>query len=296
MSTTKRLALTMPVFAMVVVLVAGCRPASTSSSIGSSNTTTQTGALPTTPTSGTPTPAPDTKTSPLDGSPDVKLTAEEFYKEANKDNNFVINKHAGKLMELAGVVDDARLDFGGDPILFLIGERKVIKIGEKEITTNTPVNCPVADRNHWSKAFPGQTVTLRARAPKSINDPVLFKWHIKSVTGAEPPRMTAEEFVKEVVADPEAAETKYKDKHVILTGEVAEAKVRDKRLEGFTLSMKEKTPALVCYVTESVGGEKAATFVKGVAKPGQKVTVLVKFDAYFNKEISVTGHVIDPPY
>jgi len=294
MSTTKCLPLIAPVFAMVVVLAAGCRPGSTSSSIGSAGPSTPTGAPPTR-TGETPTPAPDAKTSPLDGSPDVKLTAEEYYKEANKDNNFVINKHAGKLLELAGVVDDARLDFGGDPILFLIGESKVIKIGKREITTTTPINCPVADRNHWSKAFPGQTVTLRGRAPKSINDPVLFKWHIKSVTGAEPPRMTAEEFVKQFVADPEAAETKYKDMPIILTGEVAEAKVRDKRLEGFTLSLKEKTPALVCYVTESTGGEKAATFVKGVAKPGQKVTVLVKFDAYYNKEISVTGHVIDPP-
>src|SRR5262245_12840561 len=127
--------------------------------------------------------------------PDVKLSAEELYKESQKDSNFLIAKHASKLVQVTGVVRAAKLDFGGDPILLLAG-------GDG----TSLVNCPVGDRNHWSKVYPGQTVTLWGTIPKSIYDPKLFAWHIKSVTGPEPPKLTAEEFVKAFVADPEAAE------------------------------------------------------------------------------------------
>ena len=45
-----------------------------------------------------------------------------------------------------------------------------------------------------------------------------------------------------------------------------------------------------------LGGEKVTNFVKGVAKPGQKVTVAVEFDGYDGSEISLRGPIIDPPY
>ncbi len=182
------------------------------------------------------------------------------------------------------MVDEAKLDFGGDPILMLLGGG-----------TTSLVNCPVGDRNHWSKVFPGQTVTLWGTAPASIYDPKLFVWNIKSVTGPEPAKMTAEEFVKAYMADREATETKYKDKCIILTGEVAEPEMREKDVVGFSLSLKEKKPLLACHVAGS-RGEKESALVKRVAKAGQKVTVVVKFDWYDAGKIFMVGHVIDPPY
>ncbi len=274
MSVTKCLRLAVKAFATVAFAIVGCGPGSTRPTPTAS------------PSSGpdATTPVPATNTAPVKTTPDVKLTAEEFYKESKKDGNYLISKHAGKLVELTGVVSKGLLDFGGDPLLLLIGGGEFDK-----------VNCPVADRNHWSKAYPGQTVTLWGTSPTSAADPIPFVWHIKSATGPEPTKLTADDFVKEVVKDPEAAKKKYKGKHILLTGDVAEPKMYDNKLAGFSLKLKEKEPVIVCYVY-GVGGDKETAFVKGVAKPGQKVTVLVEFEGYDAGEISMRGSILDPVY
>ena len=229
--------------------------------------------------------AADPKAAPTEGIPDIKLTVAEFHKAAKDNANYLIAMHPGKLVELTGVARSAMLDFGGDPILLLT----------PSLESFDNVNCPVGDRNHWSKAFRGQTVTLQGRVPTSVNDPKLFLWYIKSATGYQPARMSVEDFVEEVLADPPATEKKYKDKQVILTGEVAEPKMHDGWLVGVRLSLKEKMPVVVCRAF-GFGGEKVTNFVKGVAKPGQKVTVAVEFDGYYGGEISLRGPIIDPPY
>src|SRR5262245_14241923 len=219
MSPRMCLRLAAPLFATVAFTVGGCESKSSNSSqppppsVVGSDTASPAG-------KGT---AP-VATTPAKTVPDVKLTAEEFYKECKTDSNYLISKHASKLVELTGVVRAAKLDLGGDPILLLFG-------GD----TTSLVNCPVGDRNPWSKAFPGQTVTLWGTVPSSIYDPKLFVWNIKSVTGPEPPKMTAEEFVNAFVADPEAAEKKYKGTHIILSGEVAGPEMYEKDVVGFSL-------------------------------------------------------------
>ena len=272
------------VFAAVALAVAGCGPESTSpsSSPALSSRSSDSGR-----TGGGQTPPTEDKTTttPEETIPDFKLTAEELYQESKKDRNFLINKHAGKLVELTGVVYRALLDLGGNPTLLLNGSRDMDR-----------VNCPVGDRNHWSKAFPGQTVTLWGTVPSSSSDPKPFVWNIKSVTGPEPPRVAVEELVKAFAADPEAAEKKYKGKHLIVTGEVAVPQMQNGVLVGFSLKSLEKKPSLVCYVVSGGRGEKEQAFVKSVAEPGQKATVLVEFTAFYSDQISMTGHVIDPPY
>ena len=282
MSSRMSLRLVASVLATVVLAVGGCE--SKSGNPSGTSPPSPSGSDGRTPAGGGTTPAAKTPTPPAKTTPDVKLTAEEFYKESQKDSNYLISKHASKLVELTGVVRAAKLDFGGDPILLLFG-------GD----TKSLVNCPVGDRNHWSKAFPGQTVTLWGTAPSSIYDPKLFVWNIKSVTGPEPAKMTAEEFVKAYIADPEATEKKYKGEHIILSGEVAGPEMYEKDVVGFSLSLKEKKPLLVCNVA-GMRGEKEAAFVKSVAKPGQKLKVIVEFDGYYADKITMRGHVIDPPY
>jgi len=282
MSTRMSLHSVGAVFGAVAITVGGCESKSSTSSMPSPPSVN--GSHTATPPGNGTAPADNTTTTPAKSAPDVKLTAEELYKESQKDSNFLIAKHAGKLVELTGVVYVARLDLGGDPSLFLLAGGEAGR-----------VNCPVGDRNHWSKAFPGQTVTLWGTIPSSIYDPKRFVWHIKSVTGPEPPKLTADEFVKAFVADPEATEKKYKGKHSILSGQVAEPRMQNNNLVGFTLSLTEKKPLLVCYVI-GFGGEKETAFVKGVAKPGQKVTVIVEFDGFYSDEINMRGHVIDPPF
>jgi hypothetical protein len=271
------------VFAAVALAVTGCGPESTSPSSSPappsrSSDSARTGG-------GQTPPAENKSTTPEKTTPDFKLTAEELYQESRKDRNFLINKHAGNLVELTGVVDKAILDLDGNPTLLLNGSKDMDR-----------VNCPVGDRNHWSKAFPGQTVTLWGTVPLSSHDPKPLVWNIKAVTGPEPPKVTIEELVKAFAADPEAAEKKFKGKHLIVTGAVAAPQKQNGVLVGFRLKSMEKKPSLVCYVVSDGRGEKEQAFVKSVAKPGQKVTVLVEFTAYYSDEISMTGHVIDPPY
>jgi hypothetical protein len=272
-----------PAFATAALTIVGCGP---------EKTTPNSPAAPPTRSADQATPADkgspsaaDPKAATGEGTPDVKLTAEQLSKESEKDSNYLINKHAGKLVELTGVVRAAMLDFGGDRVLLLNAGGP----------SSDRVNCPVGDWDHWSKAYPGQTVTLRGQVPSSVTDPKLFIWNIKSATGPQPPRMSAEDFAKEVVADPEAARKKYKDKHVILTGEVAEPKTHNGMLVGVRFRLKEKEPVVVCYAI-GAGGQKEMNFVKGAATPGQKVTVLVEFQGYDAGEIAVRGPIIDPPY
>lgn len=268
-----------PIFAAVAFAIVGCGPRDTGSTPS---------AVPSTHSPGQPTPADKggpSAADPLKGTPDATLTAEEFSNAAKKDSNYLIGKHAGKLVELTGVVEAAKRDFGGDPILLLNAGG----------TSYSVINCPVADRNHWSKVFPGQTVTLLGRVPTSVNDPVLFVWHIHSVTGPQPTKMSVEEFVKEVVADPEAAGKKYKGKQLMLTGEVAEPQKHEGRLVGVSFALKEKEPVVVCYAI-GLGGEKETAFIQGVAKPGKKVTVVVEYEGYYAGKIDLRGPIIDPPY
>jgi hypothetical protein len=279
MSTVRCRRPAVPVFAAVAFAIAGCGPRDTSPT-ASAAPSTRSPDQPTPADKGGP-PAAD----PVKGTPDARLTAEEFSNAVKKDSNFLIGKHAGKLVELTGVVEAAKLDFGGDPILLLNAGGKSYSL----------INCPVADRNHWSKAFPGQTVTLQGRAPTSINDPVPFVWRIQSVTGPQPARMSVEEFVKEVVANPEAAAKKYKGKQIMLTGEVAEPKTHEGKLVGVRLALKEKEPVVVCYAI-GLGGEQETAFIRGVAKPGQKVTVVVEYEGYYAGKIDLRGPIIDPPY
>ena len=282
MSTTKYLRLVLPLYATVAFAFVGCGPESGKSNPPPAQSPPGSDiALPT----GGSTSATDTTTAPVKATPDVKLTAEEFRKEVAKDGGYLINKHAGKLVELTGVVDKALLDFGGDTILFLNAGDSV---GER-------INCPVEDRKLWSKAYPGQTVTLWMNVATSVNDPKPFVWEIKSATGPVPPTIAAEDLLKEFAADQEATEKKYKGKHIILTGEVAEPKMWEKMLTGFSLRSKEKKPVLVCHVI-GLGGKKQAAFVEGVAKPGQKVTVLVEYGGYYDGEITLSGRILDPAY
>lgn len=284
MAAVKRRWSAVPGMAIVVIVILGCDSKSTRPNPRSESSIR--GSRPSTQADKEPAPAAATKPGMLVGTPAVTLTAEEFGKAAREEANYLIAKHAGQLVEVTGLVESVKRDFGGDPILLLNASPK----GGYEL-----INCPLADRNHWSKVFIGQTVTLRGRAPTSATDPVPFVWHIHAVAGPEPAKLTVEAFVKEVLADPEATQEKYKGKPILLTGEVAEPKLHEGNLVGVVLRLAEKEPVVVCYAT-GVGGEEETNFVRGVAKPGQKVTMAVEYDGYYEGTISLRGPIIDPAY
>jgi hypothetical protein len=283
MSTVRCRRPVVPVFAALAFAIVGCGPRDTSPTPPTAPSTRRPDQA--TPAAFGSAAVADPKATAAENTPTAKLTAEEFSNAVKEDSNYLIAKHAGKLVELTGVVEAAKRDFGGDPVLLLNAGGKSYSL----------INCPVSDRNHWSKAFPGQTVTLRGRAPTSAADPVPFVWHIQSVTGPQPARKSVEDFVKEVVADPEATEKKYKGKPIILTGEVAEPRLHEGKLVGVRLALKEKEPVVVCYAI-GLGGEKETAFIRGVAKPGQKVTVVVEYEGYYAGKIDLRGPIIDPPY
>src|ERR1043165_117290 len=148
-------------FAAIALAVVGCNPESSKS--GSSPPPPLSGSGPAPPAGGAPAATDNKPPTPAKTTPDVKLTVDQLYQENAKDSKY-FGKLSGKLVELTGVVRTATLDFGGSPILLLHGEKE-----------SNVWNCPVAERNHWGKAFPGQTVTLSGTIP-SPSDPKPFAW------------------------------------------------------------------------------------------------------------------------
>jgi hypothetical protein len=188
------------------------------------------------------------------------MSALEWADRAKADNNFVISKYAGKILELSGVVADV---FSTSLALKAAAEVKDI--------TRDLVACEMQDKDFWKKVFVGQTVRLRVIAPKSDFDAIHFKWDIIGVMGPKPPTITADDWAKEFNDDETAAAKKYVGRPIILTGEIEKVKPNGAGVGSVDLKTKNGRP-LECRFPP--GSE---VLLKSLI-PGHKVSLLLKFN------------------
>lgn len=209
---------------------------------------------------------PEAPESLKDVKPDVVYTVATFDAENSKDFNFLITKHADKVVELTGVVDSfTQLGPVVGSAVWLKGEGVV-----------GLVNCPVADYEPWKKVTPGQTATLRVRAPKSKTDRRPFAWRVVNVTGPAAVEYTAERLSKEWTADKEAVEKKLEGKWLIVTGDVHAITFKD-NIATVPLAAAGQPLPITCEINTALGiglAEKLKAL-----KAGEKFHVLAKLRA-----------------
>jgi hypothetical protein len=145
--------------------------------------------------------------------PDFSLTAEAFAKEVNKDREAARKKYGGKVIDVSGVVG-ALMQYSKAPALMFAVDR-------------APLTGVVflADVEPWATVSPGQEVKLRGRLPREELDQSLLRDCTVIDKGPNPAAtITAEQLAQECAVSPEAANKKYKDKHLYITGEVTALK------------------------------------------------------------------------
>jgi hypothetical protein len=197
----------------------------------------------------------------------IKYSAEEFRKAAANDSKFPVSKHAGKKVEVSGVL---RGYAHGQSQGMVILEAGPDKIFDK-------VTCLVVGKRPWLKVLPGQTVTLRTVVPQSVRDPDDIEWQIVEVKGSAPPTLTAEQFVKELRADEKAFDKKHFMKHVIVTGTVAEVKPTAGGGNEVSLSAGDKEQLVCVFSAPADAIAPLAAAQQAALKPGAKVKLLGRF-------------------
>ena len=135
--------------------------------------------------------------------------AKDFRSEMTKDSNFPVSRHAGKVIEVTGVLEA----FGSGPntgLLLGVGPNKLLDV----------MTFKVSDQHPWGKVLPTQSVTLRMLTPNTTNDPNPFVWQIVEVKGPPPAPFTAEGLIKERSANVKAFDQRYDNALVVVTGTV----------------------------------------------------------------------------
>jgi hypothetical protein len=213
-------------------------------------------------------PGPTPPAPPADLSkakPEATYTVQQFVAEMTKDSNFPVSKHAGKVIDLTGVVSG--YGFGPNAGAFLL-ESEPGKPLEARPYKAADVSRP------WTKALPAQTVVLRAQVGKSNNVPDPYPWQFVEAKGAPPMTQTAEQLVKERAANEVAFNKKYADHWVLVTGTVAEVKKSDGGGTEFRLKAGDKEQ-LLCTIPDPGFAVAPLTPPQAAAlKPGTKVKLL----------------------
>lgn len=225
-----------------------------------------------------PTPPPPMPPAPVDltkAKPDGTYTAKAFLAEQKKDGDFLLNRHAGKVVEVTGEIKG--YGYGARENVAAI----ILDTGE-EITFDMMV-CQLADKEPWKKALPTQQVILRAEVPSKVNPAGILAWQIVEVKGSPPKTFSAEEFSRASATEPE----KYKDKPLFITGTITKT--------------QENGGFLLVFLKAQEGGEVQCVFgdefqaiafltvgQKMALKPGAMVKILGKY-----VHIGVSGKVRD---
>jgi hypothetical protein len=148
--------------------------------------------------------------------PKYSLTAEEYFKEWNKDSKAANAKYADVTIELSGTVGSVGLG-NGRPLLQLnTGDQLQY------------VHCWTTEKEPWVKAVDGQKVKVRGKVLPSegrlaqIGDCKIVE------TGPSPAiTVDAASLATEYAKDKQATIKKYEQKILILTGEIAEKRKDD---------------------------------------------------------------------
>ena len=207
-------------------------------------------------------PAPSAPVDLAKATPEATYTIQAFIAEMRKNSNFPISKHAGKVIDMTGVVTG--YGFGPNEGAFMLEmdpmrplESRPYKVGGRP----------------WTKGLPKQTVTLRTQVAASTVVPE-SPWVFVEAKGSPLPTQTAEQLVKERNADSKAFDKKYEYGRVMVTGDVAGVKKSDGGGTEFQLAAGGKEQ-LVCTIPGPGNGAAPLTASQQTAlKPGTKVKLL----------------------
>lgn len=195
-----------------------------------------------------------------DVKPDATFTATALMAEQKKDGEFLTKQYSRKVVEISGEMESFHLAKEGTAHnLFLKygGALDMIRM----------IRFNVTDRDLWRKAFPSQTVVLRARMPAYV-------WEVVEVKGAPPSTLTAEQFVKEKSADPERFKKMYDDKSLIVTGVINKVEIRE--TDGFNIYLEGigDKHILCTFLSNAFAAVPLTDAQKALLKAGQKIKVL----------------------
>jgi hypothetical protein len=199
--------------------------------------------------------------------PEATYTIEAFIEEMRKDSHFPVSsfpvsKHAGKVIEVRGVVTGYGFGPHAGAFMLKTGPHPVLDRPEK-VDLDRP----------WTKALPTQTVTLRARVATSnaVQDP--YHWQFIKTEGPLLPTITAEELVKERETDASAFDEKYKHAWVMLNGTISETKTDKDGGAAFQLAAGDKK-RLLCTIPARIAIAPLTPAQTAALKPGTKVKLL----------------------
>jgi hypothetical protein len=191
------------------------------------------------------------KTGAASKTPDAVLTPKELRDEFQKDSKAFLKKYENKLLEVTGKVIDFGYEFGGEVYLQLEGPG-ILKVHCKE-------------PEPWSKALPGQTVTLRGNCDPDWG---VRLWEIVKVSGDPPPTFAAEELMKELSSDEAGTNKKIAGKFLIFTGKITKIENEGGKIY---LTNPEKEPAIRCFMGSN---SKVETARNKAFQVGQHVKLL----------------------
>ncbi len=221
----------------------------------------------------TDTPTSKTPSNPASAKSDGTYTVKEYSQAGTTDFFYMWSKHAGKVVEVTGVV----VDFASGP------DGGVVNLGEKDAEFSTG-GFDLADKQPWLKAMPGQTATVRTTVPMD-KDAFKIKWEISSVKGSPPRSGSAEELVKELNG---TNVNEFREKHggtraIIATGTITEVMLLEDGGAVVKLAAgKDETLQCSFAITKFEPVQLPESQRKKLAV-GQKIKVL----GNFNKLVSV---------
>ncbi len=139
--------------------------------------------------------------------PDASMTATEYFKAVKADPKMAREKYEGKVVELTGEVWTVTSPFN-DGVCVILATDEKLKV----------VYVYTSDKMLWERVGAGAKVTIRGTPTSSHN--MIRPAAVISVASNPAPTYQAVELAKEVAADSEAADKKYRSKSGYVIGEL----------------------------------------------------------------------------
>jgi len=146
--------------------------------------------------------------NPATSVPGFTVRAVEFGAEVNKDAKAATDKYKGAVIEISGIVESVQS----------AAEQSVIVLDVPKNSIGVP--CHTNVKEVWTTILPGQFVKLKGMCPDKLERSGHLLDCVVVDAGKDRPQIVeAEAYVKEYLANREAAAKKYNDKWMIVEGE-----------------------------------------------------------------------------
>jgi len=209
------------------------------------------------------------------------VTATAFYSRYMTKPDEYEERYRGKWLRITGVVGDCQTEPGK-------GTEVLLEVLGKDLK-KAHVACSLAHFQHWNRAMPGMEVEIVCQYSEgSPAGPVVSNCFVVETSGDGPPRLTVDEFVRELTQNFNAAKRKYENKFITLSGTLESLEKDPNGVEGRGL----KSPnALKVYW---VGPALDPLAAKGIQE-GDEITVMGKVIMMDKKRVFIGsgGLIVD---